>query len=96
MKKIEQIKLLPISTIISRYVVLNSRGISLVGICPFHSDTKPALNVSDHKNLFKCFVCGMDGDGISFVMNFEQLPFADAIEKIIKDHNLSDDSTKGK
>ena len=94
MKKIEQIKSLPISTIIGRYVALNSRGLSLVGVCPFHSDTKPALTVSDHKNLFKCFVCGMGGDGISFVMYFERLSADHAIEKIIKDHKLETDDTK--
>ena len=83
MKNEEQIKLLPISTIIGRYVVLNSRGLSQVGICPFHSNMQPALNVSDHKNLFKCFVCGAGGDAVSFVMDFKKIGMEDAVREIL-------------
>ena len=62
----DKIKDQPISTIISHYIPLNKKGSALTALCPFHADTKPSMNVSDSKGMYKCFACGAGGDAITF------------------------------
>jgi len=78
----DRIRETPISSIISHYMPLNKKGASLVGLCPFHPDSKPSMNVSDAKGMFKCFACGAGGDAITFVKDFTKVEFVDALKDI--------------
>ena len=78
----DRIRETPISTIISHYMTLNKKGTSLVGLCPFHADSKPSMNVSDAKGMFKCFACGAGGDAITFVKDFTKVDFVEALKDI--------------
>lgn len=78
----DQIKDQPISTIISHYIPLNKKGSALTALCPFHADTKPSMNVSDSKGMYKCFACGAGGDAITFVKEFKRLEFVEALKEI--------------
>jgi DNA primase len=86
MKTIEQIQTIPISTIISKYVPLTPYGNNLIGLCPFHADTKPSLKVNDDKGRFKCFVCGTGGDGITFIMSYKRILYMEAIDLLAREH----------
>lgn len=48
--------------IVARRVELTPKGSELVGLCPFHNDTKKSLQVNQAKQIFKCFACGVGGD----------------------------------
>lgn len=85
----EKIRLIPISTIVSKYISISKKGANFEGICPFHKDTHPSLKINDPKNLFKCFACGMAGDSVKFVMEIKKIPFKEALESIGNDFNLS-------
>ena len=78
----DRIRETPISTIISHYMTLNKKGSALVGLCPFHPDSKPSMNVNDAKGMFKCFACGAGGDAITFVKDFTKVEFVDALKDI--------------
>lgn len=78
----DRIKESPVSLVIGNYLTLVKRGTSLQAICPFHADTKPSLNISDSKGMYKCFACGEGGDAIKFVMNYKKLDFPEAIKEI--------------
>ena len=65
--------------VVSNYVSLKPRGKEMVGLCPFHDDSKPSLNVNLSKQIFKCFACGAGGDVIKFIMLREQLTFPEAV-----------------
>ena len=56
------IKDTPISNIIGNFIPLTRRGNQTLGICPFHNDTKPSLNVKDKLGMFMCFFCQTGGD----------------------------------
>lgn len=86
MKTIEQIQTIPISTIISKYIPLTQKGNKMEGMCPFHPDTKPSLKINDDKGMFKCFTCGVGGDGILFVMGYKRILFFEAINEIAEEH----------
>ncbi len=83
------IKNSPISSVIGRYIPLNKRGQNYEGLCPFHQDSNPSMKVNDNKGLFKCFVCGVAGDHISFVERFKNIDFVLAVEDIAGHFGLS-------
>jgi len=65
--------------IISNYVSLKPKGKEMVGLCPFHEDSRPSLNVNASKQIFKCFACGAGGDVFKFMMMREKLSFPEAV-----------------
>ncbi|ADX98313.1 CHC2 zinc finger domain-containing protein [Mycoplasma suis] len=70
-----------VKEVIQNYLSLEKRGRNFWAICPFHDDTRASLSVSEEKNIFKCFSCGVTGDAISFVMKKENIPFNEAVFK---------------
>ena len=77
---INQIKeKIEITHLIGDYLPLKKAGKNYVANCPFHKDDTPSFNVSPALNIFHCFGCGKSGDVISFVMEFEKVPFVEAV-----------------
>ena len=65
--------------VVGSYVPLTPKGGSLWGCCPFHSEKTPSFHVLPDRQIYKCFGCGKGGGVISFIMEIENLPFADAV-----------------
>lgn len=74
--------------VVSDFVTLHKRGINYVGLCPFHDDTTPSFSVSPAKGLCKCFACGKGGNAVHFIMEHEQIGFADALRYLAKKYNI--------
>ena len=53
--------------VVSEHVQLTQRGRNYVGLCPFHDDHDPSFNVSQEKQIYKCFVCDAGGNVYSFL-----------------------------
>jgi DNA primase len=68
--------------VISEHVNLVKKGREMVGLCPFHDDHRPSMNVNAVKQIFKCFACGVGGDVFKFVQMRESLSFSQAIERL--------------
>ena len=68
--------------VISEHVSLTKKGKEMVGLCPFHQDNRPSMNVSVVKQIFKCFACGAGGDVFKFVQMRENLSFPQAVERL--------------
>ena len=66
--------------VISTYVNLKRSGSNLFGLCPFHSEKSPSFSVSPSKQIFYCFGCGAGGNVISFVMQYENYSFQEAVK----------------
>ncbi|MEW9122907.1 MAG: DNA primase, partial [Thermotaleaceae bacterium] len=64
---------------ISRYVSLKKTGSNYKGLCPFHHEKTPSFIVSEEKQLYHCFGCGVGGNVINFIMKMENLDFIDAV-----------------
>lgn len=67
---------------IDSYVPLKKRGTSHLACCPFHNEKNPSFSVIAKKQFYHCFGCGASGNAISFVMNYLQQSFPDAIETL--------------
>jgi len=68
--------------VVSEHVRLTKKGKEMVGLCLFHPDTRPSMNVNPAKQIFKCFACGAGGDVIKFVQMRENLSFTQALERL--------------
>ncbi len=68
--------------LIGSYVPLKKSGVSYKACCPFHHERTPSFTVNPARQSFKCFGCGIGGDALSFVREFENLPFMDALAKL--------------
>lgn len=80
---IEALKgVIDIVDIIGGYVDLRKSGSNFSACCPFHDEKTPSFMVNGSKGLYHCYGCGVGGDAIKFVMEYEKLNFAEAIEKI--------------
>ncbi len=66
--------------VIDRYVPLKKAGANHKACCPFHGEKTPSFNVSQPKQFYHCFGCGMSGNAISFLMEFDHMHFVDAVE----------------
>jgi DNA primase len=87
---IEQLRTqLDVVDVISNYVELRKNGANYKCNCPFHSEDSPSFVVSPVKQIYKCFGCGVGGDSIKFVMEYEKLSYPEAIEKLASDFNFT-------
>ncbi|MCR4922458.1 MAG: DNA primase [Lachnospiraceae bacterium] len=66
--------------VVSSYVKLQKKGSNYFGLCPFHSEKSPSFSVSQGKQMFHCFGCGVGGSVITFVMSMENYSFKEALE----------------
>lgn len=66
--------------VISGYIKLKKNGSSYVGLCPFHNEKSPSFSVSGTKQMYHCFGCGVGGNVITFVMEYENYTFPEAVK----------------
>lgn len=69
-----------IVSIIGGYVRLKRSGSGYVGLCPFHNEKTPSFSVNPSRQMYKCFGCGVGGNVITFVMEYENYTFPEAME----------------
>ena len=68
--------------VISGYIKLKKSGSSYVGLCPFHNEKSPSFSVSGTKQMYHCFGCGVGGNVITFVMEYENYTFPEAVKML--------------
>jgi DNA primase len=68
--------------LVQSYVPLKRAAAQFRACCPFHNEKTPSFYVNPARQSFHCFGCGKGGDAISFVRDYENLPFVDAVRKL--------------
>ncbi|SFG44479.1 DNA primase [Lachnospiraceae bacterium C7] len=66
--------------VIGNYVKLKRKGSSYFGLCPFHNEKTGSFSVSPNKQMYYCFGCGAGGNVFTFLMQYENYSFAEAME----------------
>ena len=80
---IEEVRLKnDIVDLISGYVKLQKKGSNYFGLCPFHNEKSPSFSVSPAKQMYYCFGCGAGGNAITFVMEYENYSFSEALKAL--------------
>lgn len=68
--------------VISGYVRLQKKGSTYFGLCPFHNEKTGSFSVSPNKQMYYCFGCGAGGNVFTFLMQYENLTFPEAMEEL--------------
>ena len=89
-ESIENLKnYLDIVDVISLFLDLKKAGANFKACCPFHGEDTPSFVVSPSKQIYHCFGCGVGGDSIKFLMEYEKLSYPETIEKLASMYNFS-------
>ena len=68
--------------VIGSYLPLKRAGANFTALCPFHKEKSPSFNVNPHKQIFHCFGCHKGGDVFTFVKEYENIGFMDAVRRL--------------
>jgi len=71
-----------ITQVVAERLTLRPKGREFIGLCPFHDDRNPSMNVVPTKQIFHCFVCGAGGDVFSFIERYHGVEFMDALRML--------------
>lgn len=86
--------------VISGYVRLQKKGSNYFGLCPFHNEKSPSFSVSPGKQMYYCFGCGAGGNVITFLMEYENQTFLEAVRTLAQRAGIAlpeaDDSKEAK
>ena len=72
----------PIEEIIGSYITLKKVGKNYKGLCPFHSEKAPSFYVSPEKDIYHCFGCGKSGNVFTFLMEYNNMSFYEAVREL--------------
>ena len=69
-----------IVSVIGSYIRLQKKGSNHMGLCPFHNEKTPSFSVSPTKQMYHCFGCGVGGNVFTFIMEYENFTFVEALK----------------
>lgn len=75
--------------VIGKYIPLTQKGKNYFCVCPFHDDHSPSMSVSYDKQIYKCFSCGASGNVFTFVQNYENVSFNEAVSIVARSVGLN-------
>jgi DNA primase len=78
-----------IVNIISSYIGLKKAGSNHMGLCPFHNEKTPSFSVSQSKQMYHCFGCGVGGNVYTFIMEYENYSFVEALKFLAERAGIS-------
>src|SRR5450759_988912 len=68
--------------VIGSYLPLKKAGANFTALCPFHKEKSPSFNVNPHKQICHCFGCHKGGDVFTFVKEYENITFPEAVKRL--------------
>ena len=68
--------------LIGERVPLKKAGKDYQARCPFHDEKTPSFTVSQDKQFYYCFGCSASGTALTFLMEYERLPFVESVEAL--------------
>lgn len=75
--------------VISNYITLKKKGNSYFGLCPFHNEKTASFSVSEDKQMYYCFGCGAGGNVYTFIMEYENFSFIEAVKHLAERANIT-------
>ncbi|WP_233704064.1 DNA primase [Helicobacter mesocricetorum] len=79
---------LDIVEVISHYIEVKKMGATYKACCPFHQEKTPSFVINANKGYYHCFGCGVSGDSIRFVMEYEKLSYKETLERLAQIYNI--------
>lgn len=73
---------------VSQSMEFEQKGEDYFANCPLHVDKTPSFSITPRKNRYYCFSCLRSGGIISYLVDYEHMPFNKAVEKAAKLANI--------
>lgn len=70
--------------VIGRFTEIKKSGKNFLALCPFHKEKTPSFSISEDKGLYHCFGCGVSGNTVKFLMEYQKLSFTEALQDLAK------------
>ncbi|GHR49398.1 hypothetical protein VN1262_15310 [Helicobacter pylori] len=70
--------------VLERYMDLYKAGANFKACCPFHEERSASFIISPEKNIYHCFGCGVSGDALKFLQEYQKISFIEAVEEVAK------------
>lgn len=83
-----------VDEVLGDFIHLKRAGTNLKANCPFHDEKSPSFVVSPAKGIYKCFGCSKSGNGVTFLMEHENLSYVDAIRHLARKYNITLEETE--
>ena len=77
-----------IISVIGSYIRLQKKGKNHMGLCPFHNEKTPSFSVSQQKQMYHCFGCGVGGNVYTFIMEYENYTFVEAVKHLAQNAGI--------
>ncbi len=74
--------------VIGSCLPLKRAGGNFVALCPFHKEKTPSFHVNPHRQIFHCFGCHKGGDVFTFIREYENLTFVEAVRRLAERANI--------
>jgi DNA primase len=81
--------------VIGGYLPLKRAGANFLALCPFHKEKTPSFNVHPARQIFHCFGCHKGGDVFTFVKEYENIDFPDAVRRLAERAHIPIESEQG-
>src|SRR5215471_5864734 len=81
--------------VIGSYIPLKRAGANFTALCPFHKEKTPSFNVNPHRQIFHCFGCHKGGDVFTFVKEYENIDFPEAVRRLAERAKIPLEYEKG-
>lgn len=78
-----------VEEVVGEFVNLKKRGVTYVGLCPFHNEKTPSFTVTPKRGIYKCFGCGKGGDSVNFLMEHEHFTYPEALKYLAKKYHIT-------
>ena len=78
-----------IVSVIGSYIKLQKKGANYMACCPFHNEKTPSFSVSQQKQMYHCFGCGAGGNVFTFLMQYENYSFLEALRTLAERAGVS-------
>lgn len=78
-----------VEEVVGEFVNLKKRGVTYVGLCPFHNEKTPSFTVTPKRGIYKCFGCGKGGDSVNFLMEHEHFTYPEALKYLAKKYHIA-------
>ncbi|WP_187835523.1 DNA primase [Helicobacter pylori] len=75
--------------VLERYLDLYKAGANFKACCPFHEERSASFMISPEKNIYHCFGCGVSGDALKFLQEYQKISFIEAVEEVAQIYNYA-------
>ena len=77
-----------VADVVGARITLKKTGKNYSALCPFHNEKSPSFSINPDKQFYYCFGCGASGNALTFLMEYDNLEFVEAVESLARSQGV--------